>query len=442
MKLVIHALICVSIFGIACKKIQLYGKESRLLAVNMVNDAPLDGYVLSWSDEFNAPALDTTNWKYRVGVSQKSYQRAANVRLDSGKLVIDLKTENFGGKSLTGGGIITKTASGYGYYEVSARLDGGYGWHEAFWTTGMSGFDDPNPIKAANARMLEIDCFEHYGEYDAYHLTYGAIEWGPYPGNVNRGYHTSTPDLSAGYHTYGFEYTPDYLNYYFDGLLLKTVDMRGVPQHNFYMWLSAIATKADATSSGHVYFDYVRAYTISPSEYNTRKTTFINALDAQRGPMASGGTDLWIEAEDFVQKSNWTTERDVQNSLIIKGFTSYSAGRDSTQLRARTGITVATAGTYKLWVRSRDFTTAPGTRKFKVIVNGITSPTEYGTHGTDGYAWQSGGTFTLAAGQNILDIFDSSQYHARCDKILLTTDLTFIPSLIGGVSNVLHNNDL
>jgi hypothetical protein len=190
-----------------------------------------------------------------------------------------------------------------------------------------------------------------------------------------------------------------------------------------------------------VYFDYVKAYEISPSAYAVRKVQFISYLDSLKGPLASNGTDLWIEAEDFVHTNNWTTERDIDNTLVLKGFTSYSASRDSSALRARTGIVVGTAGTYKLWVRSRDFTTAQGIRKFKVMVNGQTSATEYGTHGTDGYAWQSGGTFSLAEGVARMELYDSSQYHARCDKILLTTDMAFVPERTGGTTNVQHDGN-
>src|SRR5690606_28754617 len=291
----------------------------------------------------------------------------------------------------------TNEASGYGYYEVRAKLDGGYCWHEAFWTTGSSGFDDPVPLTDEGGRRLEIDCFEHYGEYEASRFTYGAIEWGPFQGSVNRDYITTELDLTTDYHTYGFEYTPDYLNYYFNGELLKTVDMRGVPQHDFYLWLSCIATKADATNEGKVYFDYIRAYTISSAAYEARKGQFIDYLNGVRGPV-SNGTDLWIEAEDFVHINHWNIERDIDNSMVLKGFTSFDPNRDPSALVARTDILVNEPGQYRLWVRSRDFNSQQGSRKFKVSVNGVESAQEFGTHGVNGYAWQSGGTFTLTQG--------------------------------------------
>ncbi|TKC65576.1 glycoside hydrolase family 16 protein [Pedobacter hiemivivus] len=242
------------------------------------------GYKLSWSDEFNATSLDTTMWKYRVGVSGTSYQRSENVTLEDGKVMINLKKETYKNQSYTGGGIITKRPKKYGYYETRVKLDGGYGWHEAFWTSWMSGFDDKNPAYK-NMDRLEIDCFEHYAEYANNYFTYGAIQWWPIKKNANRDYVTVNYDLTAGYQVFGFEYTPDYLNYYFNGKLLKTVDVRKLAKHDLYLWLSCIAKKPDATASGAVFFDYLRCYEMSDAAYKLRKKKFIDQLDSLKLPV-------------------------------------------------------------------------------------------------------------------------------------------------------------
>lgn len=245
-----------------------------LLNADLLKAQTPAGYDLVWADEFDGNALDTSQWKYRIGESGTSYQRAENVVIENGKAKINLKKESYRGKVFTGGGIITTTPRRYGYYEVSVKIDGGYGWHEAFWTSWMSGFENKNPAYKAMGK-LEIDCFEHYAEYDNHYLTYGAIEWSPVKGNVNRDYLTVKEDLNASYSVFGFEFTPDYLNYYYNGKLLKTVDIRGRPKHDLYLWLSCIAKKPDATESGAVYFDYLRCYEISPENYALRKTRFI-----------------------------------------------------------------------------------------------------------------------------------------------------------------------
>ncbi|MRG48913.1 family 16 glycosylhydrolase [Chitinophaga sp. SYP-B3965] len=407
-----------------------------LFALQSHAQAP-SGYTLTWSDEFNTGTLDTTMWKYRIGVSSASYQRSENVSQDSGKIRIALKKETYMGKDFTGGGIITKTPRRYGYYEVRVKIDGGFGWHEAFWTSWLCGFDDPNAGASQTMPRIEIDCFEHYPDYAGNYYTYGTIQWYPIQGNANRDYRTVSENLTTSYNTFGFEYTPDYLNYFYNGNLVKTIDTRKLPTHDIYLWLSGIATKPNATDSGTTFFDYLRCYEISPANYNTRKTAFIAYLDSLKLPIQSSGKDLWIEAEDFKDPKNWTKELD-ENATVLKGFTSKVVGRDSSELTATTTIRIDSAGTYKLWVRARDFTTGPGTRKFKVFVNGQLVAGEFGTHGINGYAWQNGGLFYLPAGNVTIKIFDSSQNFARCDKLLLTTDTTFIPVGSGGNSNVLH----
>ncbi|MBO9563709.1 MAG: family 16 glycosylhydrolase [Niastella sp.] len=395
-------------------------------------------YALAWADEFNTTTLDTANWRYRIDGSGNSYQRPENVVVDNGKVRIDLKKENYQNKSYTGGGIITKVPRRFGYYEVSVKLSGKYGWHEAFWTTFINSLTNPNSGYQQLPGRIEIDCFEHYSEHNAHYFSYGAIEWAPVQGNINRDYHTTVPDLTTTYNTFGFEYTPDYLNYFFNGTLLKTVDMRGQIPHDFYLWLTTIAKKPDAAdSAGSVFFDYLRCYEISPANYNTRKVPFIHYLDSLRGTTHSTGRDLWMEAEDFTQLGNWTREWE-NSTQVIKGFTANVPGRDSTALKAVTHIIVDSAATYTLWVRARDFTTAQGTRNFKVLINGVPASRLFGDHGTNGYAWENGGRFYLPAGFNKIELFDQSQYYARCDRLLLTTDTGFVPQGLGGSQNALY----
>jgi len=412
-----------------------------ILAFSMLSAFPANaqaptGYSLAWSDEFNTTSLDTTLWKYRTGVAGTSYLKPENVVLENGKIRINLKKETYGGKAYTAGGIITKTPRRYGYYEVSVKIDGGYGWHEAFWSSWKSGFDDLNPAYD-NMDKLEIDCFEHYADYANNYYTYGAIQWSPFTGNANRDYKTVAENLSSSYNVFGFEYTPDYLNYFYNGQLVKTVDTRKLPSHDLYLWLTCIANKPNATDSGAVFFDYLKCYEISPANYNLRKGPFIAHLDSLKLPLHSAAKDLWIEAEDFKNKKNWTKELD-ENMVVLKGYTQRDATRDSTELTAVTGIKIDSAGNYKLWVRSRDFTVGQGTRKFKVILNGQQVPGEFGNHGANGYAWQSAGTYYLPQGTTSLKLFDSSQNFARCDKFLLTSDTSFIPVGIGANSNVQH----
>ena len=91
---------------------------------------------------------------------------------------------------------------------------------------------------------------------------------------------------------------------------------------------------------------------------------------------------------------------------------------------------VAQGGTYKVWVRSRDFATdQQGHRFFQLAFNDQPMmPHKYGTHGGTGYAWASGGTVELAPGENTLYVHDTSGFYARFDAVLLSKDLNYIPA--------------
>ncbi|MBQ7040108.1 MAG: hypothetical protein IJN39_06025, partial [Clostridia bacterium] len=91
---------------------------------------------------------------------------------------------------------------------------------------------------------------------------------------------------------------------------------------------------------------------------------------------------------------------------------------------------LAQGGEYKIWARSRDFAeNQQGDRFFQVALNdGEILPHKFGTHGKTGYAWAEGDTVTLPAGANTLYVHDTSGFYARFDAILLTRDMTFVPS--------------
>ncbi|MBQ7039078.1 MAG: copper amine oxidase N-terminal domain-containing protein, partial [Clostridia bacterium] len=87
-------------------------------------------------------------------------------------------------------------------------------------------------------------------------------------------------------------------------------------------------------------------------------------------------------------------------------------------------------GTYRIWVRSKDFAqNQQGDRFFNLQFNNEPMlEHRYGTHGGTGYAWASGGTVELNEGQNIMYVHDTSGFYARYDAILLSKDLDYVPA--------------
>ena len=91
---------------------------------------------------------------------------------------------------------------------------------------------------------------------------------------------------------------------------------------------------------------------------------------------------------------------------------------------------VSKGGTYRIWVRAKDFAqNQQGHRFFNLQFNDEPMlEHRYGTHGDTGYKWASGGTIELPAGKNVLYVHDTSGFYARYDAILLSKDLEYVPA--------------
>lgn len=237
--------------------------RASLLAAALLSAhaAPPGGYKLAWADEFNGSALDSAQWTYRTDSKHWSTQLPVNITVNGGSLVIHLKKEKAGGKEYTGGGVITKSPFRFGYYESRFRILAGPGWHSSFWMMGHDGSGGTGTTKTA----IELDVIEN----DTGNLTSYGVNVHRWQGqHIARGHkNVPTPPLSE-WHTYGAEYTPTQVQYFFDGQLVQTVDVSDLPQSGLHIWLTSIAshlgkTQAvdDAKLPGRVEYDYVRFYT-------------------------------------------------------------------------------------------------------------------------------------------------------------------------------------
>lgn len=222
---------------------------------------PVSGYRLVWSDEFDGETLDTSEWDYRTDSKHWSTQTAKNVSLANGRLTIEGKKEAAGGKQYTGGGVISKRAFQYGYYEARLRVPPGAGWHTSFWMMKH----DCSGGTAPQAAAQELDVCEN----DSVKLGgYGVVvhRWlGPH--QTFGGKWVATPDLSADFHVFGCEFTPKTVKYFFDGKLVQTIDATQFPHSEQQIWLTMIASQLGGTKAvddsklpATAEFDYVRFY--------------------------------------------------------------------------------------------------------------------------------------------------------------------------------------
>ena len=122
-----------------------------------------------------------------------------------------------------------------------------------------------------------------------------------------------------------------------------------------------------------------------------------------------------VEAEQFQYLSQWNP---TVSTNCSGGAYLLTAGSDRDAL---TVIEVPAAATYRLWTRSRCYQSdKPGTRRYRVVVNGQPAERESGVAAVDGWIWEHVGDVALLKGPNVLALRDTAKFFGRCDALLLT----------------------
>lgn len=209
------------------------------------------GYKLVWSDEFDGGKLDPAKWTLRAdmagnpGLALCGEENPAVMRVEDGNLKLSA-IENPDGaehKYSTCYSVTTfnKMRFRYGYLEISARVPYMQGAWPSFWLKSLA--DDICPTPRADY-MAEIDVFEVFSTTDTavpnLHKWYERMVKLPNGYEVN---HTQggnyldkslerklyvfkdTSKLCDEYHTYGFEWTPEYMAMSIDGEVYCTYDI-------------------------------------------------------------------------------------------------------------------------------------------------------------------------------------------------------------------------
>jgi beta-glucanase (GH16 family)/uncharacterized protein (DUF2141 family) len=212
-------------------------------------NGPTGTWNYAYGDEFNASFLDSTKWltcspqmAYRDGMcfghsgEQQVYkpQNVSIVDYDAANRGVRISATNpnktwgntrpqnvqYGaaqyesGALSTGANVFGTGAPGYqpfsykyGYVEARVRVPKGQGYFPAIWTFST---DHTGP--------WEIDVCEFLGEN-----VNRALVAAHYPAGQTNAW-IPTGDLSAGFHTFGIDWQPDYYAWYIDGNLVRKVD--------------------------------------------------------------------------------------------------------------------------------------------------------------------------------------------------------------------------
>ncbi len=125
-----------------------------------------------------------------------------------------------------------------------------------------------------------------------------------------------------------------------------------------------------------------------------------------------------VEAESFSDVGGWVVDQQMMDQMGSPYLLAHGLGvpvKDAT-----TTVTFPAAGTYRLWVRTRDWVAtwnAPGAPgKFQVVIDGKAAGTIFGTKGAK-WHWQDGGTVEIASTKVKLALRDLTGFDGRCDAI-------------------------
>jgi len=232
---------------------------------------------LEFADEFDTDGmLNNAIWDYEIGTGENGWgnnelqyytDRTENVSAQNGILIITAKKEEYNGASYTSGRIVTKAEQTYGRYEARIRLPYGQGIWPAFWLLGA----DCGPA-VVWPECGEIDIMEYRGQEPT--TIHGSVHGNGYSGGeaITKSYSLENDRFDAGFHVFGIEWGPEYINYYVDDVLYNQITPEDVPgewvfDHPFKIIvnLAVGGSFVDSPNSETVFpqtmlIDYVRVY--------------------------------------------------------------------------------------------------------------------------------------------------------------------------------------
>ncbi|MFA6563668.1 MAG: FAD-dependent oxidoreductase [Verrucomicrobiia bacterium] len=163
----------------------------------------------------------------------------------------------------------------------------------------------------------------------------------------------------------------------------------------------------------------------------TRHSIFLLALALAGillGSAAAAVPVVLVEAESFEKKGGWVVDPQFMDIMGSPFLLAHGLGVPVSD--ATTTVKFPATGTYRVWVRTRDWVAtwkAPGAPgRFLLIVNGRPLATTFGTEGAE-WHWQDGGQVEIKQRTVKLALHDLTGFEGRCDAICFSTDAQFRP---------------
>lgn len=233
-------------------------------------------------DEFDLNgAPNSALWTYDIGNGaeqgipgwgnnelQYYTDRPENVKVENGMLHITAQRESYMGANFTSARIKTQGLfeNAYGRYEARIQLPWGSGIWPAFWLLGN------NCEQVVWPQCGEIDIMEYRGQEPI--KVHGSVHGPGYSaGNaITKSYSLTNDRFDTGFHIFGIEWGPNFINFYVDDVLYNQItpdDVSGdwVFDHPFYIILNvAVGGSFVGPPNNETQFpqtmlvDYIRVY--------------------------------------------------------------------------------------------------------------------------------------------------------------------------------------
>ena len=151
------------------------------------------------------------------------------------------------------------------------------------------------------------------------------------------------------------------------------------------------------------------------------------ALAGSSNKAPSPGEFLFLEAEGFANHGGWELDQQSMDQMGSPYLLAHGLGIPVAD--AVTQVTFPSAGTYRVWVRTRDWVApwnapdAPG--KFQLLLDGKALAPTFGIEGAE-WHWQDGGTVSVKKKATVT-LHDLTGFEGRCEAILFCKDVNFKP---------------
>jgi len=215
--------------------------------------APIAGYQLLWSDEFDGTSVDPSRWHVWTGPRRDAVMTTDALSVHDG--VLHLVTSTDGGINHTGflgtDGIFDAT---YGYFEARIRFHGAPGQWCAFWLNSpTNGVPLGDPATAG----VEIDVVEHRfvddGGWQLKDYVQMTLNWDGYGPQKKSDEKVSLAPggvpVQGEWHTYGVLWTDTGYTFSMDGVTLWTTNSAISKRSE---WIQVTCEVLDASWAGSI----------------------------------------------------------------------------------------------------------------------------------------------------------------------------------------------